>query len=368
MTEIKILFGALEDSPSRGGLPILRGVLGIEDLRHIKFGDYQRELLPASTRASIFAALQSGEALPDVELGMRGQKFRTRGDDYFLQDDVYGIDGLQRIRSAMDYYALHPQTEIQLGCCVHFATNEAWERDRFQLLNAHRTKVSPNVLLRNLRDQYRPVLMLYGLTTNQTGFVLHNRVCWMQNKQRSHLLGALVCLKLVSTLHSHLSPGQFSNSLQAVLSSLVKLETVIGIQHMRDNVGAFWNLIDECFGVRKIEHSVCAPHLRGTFLAVLSRVLADHSNFWRANKKQLFIEADVRRKISQFDLQNEDIRRLCGSAGASVEILYELLLRHINSGKRTGRLTRWSVDDDKPPRKPRGKPAADDATEHSRPV
>ncbi len=350
-TEIKIQFGGLEETPLRGGQIILRGSIVVDDLQHILFGDYQRELLPMASRASIFKALKAGDPLPDIELGMRGKRVRSRGDDYWLGDPVYGIDGQQRINSAIEYAAQHPQANVRLGCCVHFDTTEAWERERFQVLNAYRTKVSPNVLLKNLRDQHRPVLTLYGLT-HQSGFVLHDRVCWMQNKQRNHLLTALTCLKMMAHLHSHLAPG-LANTIPELLACLGKLESVIGIQNIRDNVGAFWNLIDECFGIRRIEYSQCAPHLRTTFLAVFARLLSSHSNFWRNGGKQLFVDAPMRRKIAMFDMNDDEVRRLCGSSGMARELLYGMLLREVNKGKTTKRLVPWDELQTRKPRSPK---------------
>src|SRR4029434_10944417 len=106
-------------------------------------------------RESIFSALKCGEQLPDVELGMRGQRFREtkKDDEYLLQDPVFGIDGKQRIGSAIEYASLHPQAVVRSGAVIHFDTTEQWERERFHKLNATQRKVSPNVLLRNLRDQ-----------------------------------------------------------------------------------------------------------------------------------------------------------------------------------------------------------------------
>ena len=342
MTDSKIMSAGLQEVDVRGEPTIiLRGVITVEDLKRVKYGDYQRELFPQSSRANIITGLKKGDVLPDITLGMRSQRFNTDGDTYILHDELWCIDGQQRIGSAIEYAAQHPHKKVVLGCVVHFSTTEAYERERFHALNAWQKKMSPNVLLHNVRDQYRPVLMFYGLT-QQAGFVLHNRVCWMQNKHRGNLLSALVGLKMITNLHSHLSPGR-SNSIKEVLSSLVQLEAKLGMQHMRDNTAQFWNLIEECWGIRNIVHHNCAPQMRGGFLVTLARVLSDHSNFWRVNGKQLFVEADMRRKIATFDLHAQGTEQLCGGSGASLELLYGMLVRHINKSKKTGTLKPWKV-------------------------
>jgi len=339
-SDIRILFGGLEESPSRGGTIILRGVIDPASLQGIQFADYQRELAPIASRESIFQALKCGEQLPDVELGMRGQRFREakKNDEYLLQDPVFAIDGKQRIGTAIEYASLHPQSVVRIGAVIHFDTTEQWERERFHKLNATQRKVSPNVLLRNLRDQCRPLMMLYALT-EQRGFVLQGRVSWKQAMTRDELITALLYVKMVCALHSAFGPG-LSNAIKEILASLITLEHAVTLPVMRDNTAVYFNLVDECFGVRTIQYRACATHLRGTFLKAFARLLANHTDFWRGeDNKRLFIEADLRKKIRAFPLSDKEWQRLAGSAGQAEEMLYQLMISFINSGKRTKRLT-----------------------------
>ena len=46
---------------------------------------------------------------------------------------------------------------------IHFGTTEEWERERFDILNMRRTRLSPNVLLRNRAAQCPSLSRLYEL-------------------------------------------------------------------------------------------------------------------------------------------------------------------------------------------------------------
>lgn len=85
-----------------------------------------------------------------------------------------------------------------------------------------------------------------------------------------------------------------------------------------------------------------------------TRLLSDHHDFWKQpDEKQLFIEAPLRRKIAGFPITDPQVNTLAGAGGKSREYLYMLLRDHINSGRRTKRLTSrlgdlvdFSEDDD----------------------
>lgn len=347
---IRVVNAALDET-NEGDI-VLRGVISPESLHHLKVDDYQREAMPLTSLSSILDALEKNENLPDIEVGMRGQKFKEEKDGSFLLfDPVYLIDGLQRRNAASHWLATNPGAPVRVGATIHFDTTKDWERERFRKLNSQRSKVSPNVLLRNRREESPAVLMFYGITTNEKSFLLHNRVSWSQRMTKGDLLTALTFSKVVGVLHSHKAATR-RNQIDELVPALDKAVEVVGIQNMRENIRAFFGLVDECWGVRRVQYREGAAHMRGAFLSVLAKVVSDHHDFWRQpDEKRLFIEASLKRKIAQFPTHDPHILNLSSSGGKSREILYALLRDHINSGKRTKRLvSRYgdavSVEDD----------------------
>lgn len=223
---------------------------------------------------------------------------------------------------------------------IRFDTTEAYERERFVTLNgSSRVKVSANIMIRNMRSEHPAVLMLYGLTHNDKSFVLQDRVAWGQNMARGELLPAFAFSKIVGRLHSHKIPAR-QNRLDLVVAALDRGVETFGVQVMRDNIRAFFDLVDECWGIRRIHYRDGAPYMKATFLTVLAQFISDHHDFWKApEERRLFVEADLRRKLAKFPMDDPQVGQLSGASGKAAEILYILLQSHINSGKRTRRLT-----------------------------
>lgn len=337
-TAVRILNSGLDEE--RGGEIVLRGRVSPDSFVHLMVDDYQREVAPLSSQSSILEALENGGALPDIELGMRGHKTKDGPDGtIILLDPVYIIDGLQRVSTIVHYLQGKPDANVRLGAKVRFDTTKEWERNQFRILNSARAKVSPNILLRNRREDSRSMQMLYGLSDNAKDFVLHDRVSWHQRMARGELISALTFAKITGVLHSHKTAGK-SNNIDDLIPALDKAVDVIGIQNMRDNIKALFDLLDECWGIRRVQYREGAIWLRSSFLFVLASLLSDHKDFWRQpDEKKLFIEAPLKRKIAMFPVRDPQVQSLAGSGGKSREMLYMLLRDHINSGRRTKRLT-----------------------------
>lgn len=336
---IKILFGGLQDDETSSSGIILRGAVAPESLRLLRIDDYQREIQPISSRASILDAFDKKETLPDIVLGMRGQNFHSRENNYFLDDPVYIVDGLQRQATALYYMEKHEGRELPLlGATVHFDTNFDWERRKFHILNSSRLKMSPNVMLRNMRSDSPVILALYGLSNNDKSFVLHDRVCWQQKMKRTELITANVFTRTAAHLHSHKIQGKSTNVDERV-AALEATIGAIGIQALRDNIKTFFALIDECWGVKTVQYRASAVHMKSTFLWMMARVFSDHYDFWPdENEKRLFISAPLKRKIAKFPLEDPEVRRLATAGGAARYMIYAMMRDHINSGKRTKHL------------------------------
>lgn len=326
---VKLTAAALDDWQNT---IVLRGVLSPEGLTTLKVGSYQREILPVSKIKDLVEAFNAG-SVPDVDLGMRGGNFIEKDGCFYLQDDVYIIDGLQRITAAKE--VVRGGKVPRLGAIVHFNTTEDWERNRFRILNTMNTKLSPNVLIRNMSDEYEFVSMILSLTKDKS-FIMANKVCWNQRMKRDELISGYTLLKAASMLHSRFGPTR-SMRFMDMIPGMQKVQDKIGRLNVRENIKTFWDLVDDCFKVKSVTFKDGAIALRGGFLICLASILSEHSNFWRDSK--LFVERDLRKKISLFPINDPEIVRLAGnSSGASGDILYQLFIRHINSGKRTKKL------------------------------
>lgn len=330
---IVFIHAALDESPQ--GECVLRGVISPESLNLLQTADYQREILPLASINQLVKAFDSG-SLPDIELGMRGENFVEEGGQVILRDSVFIIDGLQRVTAAKIKYDRGDAIPPRLGAVVHINTNETWERERFRILNMDRTRLSPNVLLRNWRYDYSVIEILYALTTADKSFVLRDRICWQQRMKREELLTASTFARTVSRLHGHLGATASGGRIDQVTVGLQRIMDTIGKNVFRDNVKTFFNVVDGAWGVKRVAFKEGAVYMHGTFLFALARLLSQHEDFWKGNR--LFVEAPLMRKLAGFPIRDPQVVQLSSSGGKAGEMLYMLMVEHINSGKRTKRL------------------------------
>lgn len=329
---VKMVHAALDEERETGSI-ILRGVVSPESLEFLKVAPYQREILPQSKIRDLKKAFEENASLPDIDLGMRGGSFTEREGAFYLQDDIYIVDGLQRVTAAKVF--LKDGKQPRLGAVVHFNTNEKWERDRFRVLNTMRAKLSSNILIRNSMPEYPVVEMMYNLTKDSS-FVLHNRICWNQRMKRDELITATTFLRAATMLHSKLQPGLSTYAWHGAIPVFQKAYDKLGRSILRENIKAFWSTLDDCFKINLITFKEGSTPIKSGFLETFAKVLSDHSNFWRDTK--LFIDADMKRKISIFPVNDPEIARLASAGGSASDILYQLLVKHINSGKKKYKL------------------------------
>lgn len=329
---VRIINASLDED---GDSVVVNGRVDPNTLRFLKVDlDYQR---PLGNRPEIYDALKAGTTVPNIDIGVRGQDFDVEGQDLLIRSPAYIIDGWQRVGTAMRLLEDVPNHPLRIFASVHFGTNALWERHRFTELNKNVKKVSPNLHLRNMRDSNDAVLTLFGLSNNTKDFPLYKKVAWSQNMRSGELLSALVLAKTSLRLHAHLS-SMATGGVPLIASALAVATHKVSLPLFRKNVQTFFVVIDECFGIRSIELKIGAPQLKTGFLHNLARMFSMHLDFWDDSGKTLFVAADQRRKLSKFPLQDPHIRNLAGSGGAAVNILYEMLVDHMNSGRRTGHL------------------------------
>ncbi|MDD5050122.1 MAG: hypothetical protein PHV93_00060 [Candidatus Pacebacteria bacterium] len=339
---VEVCYGAVDDSHKTAF--VIRGAIASESLCLLKTAPYQREARPLSRLEGIIEAIKKGVTLPDIELGMRGSRYSTPSSGgLFLKDDVYIVDGLQRVTAAMHVMQMNPEVKPLLGAAIHFNTTEETERERFRILNTQRIKLSPNLILRNMEATNDAIRMFRALCEDAR-FALKDRVVWGQNARRGELLSAATLLKASGVLHSHIGAGSSTN-IEELAAALERTMQVVGRNIFRENVRNLLDIIDQCWGVKTVSHAGMAPHLKEGFLRVFTRYLSKHPAFWRDGKR-LFVEMDLIRKIKLFNIYDPTVVNLCSSSGKSQYILYQMLRDHVNSGKRGKRLEERKVEGD----------------------
>lgn len=346
-TGTHLLSGALDEKvTSRGNEIVLRGVVDPASLGMLRVDEYQREALPLAALTKLWQALRDGESLPDIELGMRSLDFDSAGDsDFWLPGDkVYIIDGQQRRNAAVHILSLMPDLKVRLGAMIHFGTTRPWERERFKILNLDRTRVSTNVLMRNMRHESAAVLTLYGLSYNEPDFALFERVCWKQAQKQNELITARTLATVAGALHAHRSPA-FRNSIAELIPALDRQAKFVKLELWRKNIAEFFDLVDHAWGIRNISMRELSLQIRSTFLTQLALVISDHMNFWRGDHEtELYIETEWQKRFATFPLHDPAIVNILSSGsgggwgGAQTSLIYTLLRDHLNKGKSEHRL------------------------------
>jgi hypothetical protein len=311
---------------------VLRGLIDPDTLDALRVDNYQREIESRQYIEDIARSFATN-AVADIDLGMRGGDFVEEDGAFVLKDPVYIVDGFQRVTAAR--HAMGEGVRPMLGAALRFNTNYEWEKERFHVLNAKRKRVSPNIHLRNMRSRFPLVELLHELCQDEKGFPLHRHVCWQQSMRRDHLLTATTLLKCVATLHAHFGVAR-SLPMEELVAALQKVVTRIGAAQFRANVLVFVGVVEDCWAVSRLGCKDQTTAVRGGFLTSLARILDEHDAFWRETR--LVVEAPVRRKLKSFPITDGNVQRLAASSGPSALILHQMMLGHLNAGRRTGKL------------------------------
>jgi hypothetical protein len=311
---------------------VLRGVIDPETIDALKVDSYQREVESLTYIEQIARGYRT-KSVADIDLGMRGGNYDESDGSFTLKDPVFIVDGFQRVTAAR--LALQQGVRPLLGAALRFNTTYAWEKVRFQILNANRKRVSPNIHLRNLRSDFAVVELLYDLSTREQGFPLYGRVGWQQNRRSSQLVSATTLLKCAGRLHARFGAGR-SVTLSELVPSMQATLDRVGPATYRQNLLVFFGVMQECWGINRIVFTNQAAVLRGNFLDALARLLDEHDEFW--NDKQLAVPPVVRRKLQSFPVGDPHVQLLASGGSSARLMLYDMLVAHVNSGRRTQRL------------------------------
>ncbi len=336
---VKVIHGALDEV---GDTIVLRGVIDPTTLVNLKVDSYQREERSTSDLSKMVTALKAGKQLPDIEVGVRGGNWKERDGAFYITSDCFIVDGLQRVTASRRRIAEDSSAVIRLGAMFHFNTDVKWEKDRFKVLNGGeggRVPVSPNVLLRNSADESTSVAALMAMSQNDKEFALKGKISWNQRKGRGELMNALTVLKTLGVLHSHFGPGR-SQRYYELMKSTDKTMVIVGPLTWRANVRAFFDFLDQAFGVKTIKYADLSTHIRFGFMRTLAQVFADHRSFWVDTK--LTIDPRDSQKMRTFAINDPGIIGLIGSSSSVNPILYQKIVAHLNSGRRTTRMVKWN--------------------------
>lgn len=320
---------------------VIQGILDTDTLVHIKAADYQREVISGPKQRSLMKAAVNG-ILPVVELGVRGDKHEVRDVDGIRYNDftdpVYVIDGLQRISAAIKALEQNPSAKIMLGATIHVDTTEKWEKARFTTLNMDRARVSANVLIRNCADINPAVKILHSIS-GSSSFVLCNRVQWTQRMGRSEILTALNLCRVAGALHCVAAPGCHMNGVAHVQNpdtGLNRAVTALGGQKFTSNIKHFYDIVDQAFNLRDVVFNDISSQIKGTFQISLALIFASNAVFWKDGR--LFIDSDTVKKLRTFPLNDPNISRLAGGNTQAGYLLRNLIVGHINRGRRINRI------------------------------
>lgn len=329
---VVIVNPGLDELP--GNKLVVRGRLRPDTLQALQSDSYQREIISSRTKIlGITKCLQAG-TITDIVLGTRGEKYNVLTDGSIqLVNPTFIIDGQQRVNAAVTWMRKDPAAEPAFGAMVYFNSTEEFERDLFQKLNTKGTRVSPSILLRNMEREYVVVKELLDLTRSP-GFVLRDRVSWEQNMHRDKLITAAVFASTIGYLHSHLGSAhnakidESARSLQAMYDKIGPIFIA--------NVRVFFDLIEDCWGLRNVAYREGASYIKGNFLASLAILLSDHPEFW--NGMQLVIPREIKAKLKKFPISDPQVVKFSGAGHQARGWLNDKLVVFINSGKRTRRL------------------------------
>lgn len=324
----------------KGGEIVAHGWLDLTAMQNLRVGDYQREIIDNTRgkKPSLVKALENNERLPDIMLGMRGERYTERGSTMSLEDDVYIVDGLQRVSTIRRFAADHPEeaSRMRIGAEVRFNTTRDSEKELFTVLNVKRKAMAPSVLLRNERNNSNGIATAYGLSVSDKNFALYGKVCWDQQMSRGQLIKALAFCQTCISLHRYSGTGgRNMASAQVVPGAMDKMAANVGLQNFRQNIFSFFEAMDEVWGLRGLKYIDRATHVRHNFLTELAGVVGDHEDFWDGNR--LVIDAQQKSKMKGFPVDDPTIIRLAGAGNAAGILLRRHIVDHFNKNKQVSR-------------------------------
>lgn len=294
--------------------------------------EYQRmEMTSGDKQADLMAALApEGIGVPgDLLACMRGESFHRVGQSEVVleTDSLYLLDGHQRIAAARA--RLKAGQKVQpLGIKILLGTAEEEEVKLFEQHNLYQTNVSSDVHLRN-SDTNPTIRDLHKFATTTEGFP---KVRWDQQKVPGEQLKARMLFETTIVLHGY-SPGK---PLDEILVALEEVGKKHGTTLVVQNVKAFFEVVEEIFGVRPDDERDDAVRVsklmyRLPLLCGLAKLFSKYEQFWdkKSPNKLKVSKVDIKKLRG---LKAKDLDRELERAGAT-KAVHELLLRRLKAAR-----------------------------------
>lgn len=332
----------------RESVEFIRGPLDTSTIHLIKVDLYQRGSRDDAHRKRLMEAFKRGDPVPDVELGLRGNNIIAIGapDDTVPQiietkDDLYNMDGLQRVSALIQCMKENPKFKADLSCRIQLHTTRETEEQLFLIFNKGRKQVPNNIHLRNLHTSVKCIGLLKRLSEDDPSFALHRRICWI-DKLRDHEFSlAQPIVKALRCLHSrHVSSSV--DSIIALADSLNELENKIGMELFEANTRYFFNVVDKCWEVRSIVLSGTPYCMKYEFLKSLGNLFGRHTNFWEGCRlivPDVYIEA-----LKKFPFSDKNVKDDISERGKKAcNKVYHRLVNFLDSKRRVNKLIKFDL-------------------------
>ena len=320
---------------------VIRGELEPETLGQLQYDWYQRgQVNPKKIRQLMDSIEKNSDNIPDLTLGMRGKSYEITNDGgVILSDPTFLIDGLQRWTASMFLLERTPPVLPYLGVKAFLPTDIDFELAMFRDLNAYRTSMSASVLLRNEKEYSKVAATLWGLSGDQQ-FALAQRVGWNQQIDTTlggHLLRGIVLLDVMFRLHSHIPTITYTrgNVVKRVWA-LEKGIDAVGLQQARENLTRFFDIVDECWGIRGAQIKYNETFLTSGWLQTLAKLFSNHREFWR--DLEFNVPASHMRDLKRIRWTDPKLEQLARGNATAHDHLMTAFLDIMNKGKSTGRL------------------------------
>jgi len=284
-----ILNAALEDDDTTQDI-VLRGTVHQDTLKFIRIDWYQREQGFSQRHiAEIISGFTVGGKIPDITLGMRGQRVTTVGNAYHLKDPVFCINGGQRLYAAALAQMERPSLRLSIGAKIHFGTDETIENAMFCKYGTTEVRISPSLMLRNKKKESAAANVLVSLNQDEN-FALKERIAWDQTKSRGQLLNGYTLARITGALHGHKGGSLRSHRINELAGSLDTLVDAIGEDTLRINLIRFFNAIDKCWNIRNLSggRDETRPQLRPEFLLAIATLTSRYTEFWDGAERNEF--------------------------------------------------------------------------------
>lgn len=323
MSEVRILNASLDEEEDR---IIIRGALDQSTIKFINMGWYQREQGFSHLHTQdIVEAYFNGSKVPDITIGMRGNRTSGKANIFILKDKCYCIDGGQRLYAAAMALRERPDLKISLGAKVFTDTNEEFENEMFCKLGTTQKRIAPSVLLRN-RKKKSPAARVLVEMNKHSDFALKDRVTWDQSRTRHELISGYSFSRVVGALHSHRAPVR-SAKIYELLDGLDLLVERIGEESLRNNAIRFFDAIDACWTIRQLSGGrESRPHLKPVFLMTLARLMSSYPDFWEGKERDdFFFPQSYLKRLRGFKLADY----VKTSGNIPTDALYEVLRKRL---------------------------------------